>query len=154
LYPSSFEYYAPETLEEAFGILERFDGEAKVLAGGQSLIPVLKLRAFAAPAALVDINRIPDLDTLTVTRDGGLRIGALVRHKTCERSDLLHGKFATLGHWIHRALIALKGGIGNFGWAIIVLTFFVQVLLSPLTVTSFKHSQKMKALQPQMKKLQ
>ena len=97
MYPSSFEYFAPESLDEAFGILERFDGEAKVLAGGQSLIPVLKLRTFTAPAALVDINRIPDLDTLTVTRDGGLRIGALVRHKTCERSELLDGKFATLG---------------------------------------------------------
>jgi aerobic carbon-monoxide dehydrogenase medium subunit len=97
LYPSSFEYFAPETLDEAFGILERFDGEAKVLAGGQSLIPVLKLRAFTAPAALVDINRIPDLDTLTITRDGGLRIGALVRHKACERSELLNGRFATLG---------------------------------------------------------
>jgi len=97
LYPSSFQYFAPETLEEAVGILERFDGEAKVLAGGQSLIPVLKLRAFTAPAALVDINRITGLDTLTVTRDGGLRIGALVRHKDCERSELLDGQFATLG---------------------------------------------------------
>jgi carbon-monoxide dehydrogenase medium subunit len=96
LYPSSFEYFAPHTLEEAVGILERFDGEAKVLAGGQSLLPVMKFR-FAAPAALVDINRIPDLDTLAVTRDGGLRIGALVRHKTCERSELLDGNFATLG---------------------------------------------------------
>ena len=96
MYPSSFEYFAPNTLEEAVGILERFDGEAKVLAGGQSLLPVMKFR-FAAPAALVDINRIPDLDTLAVTRDGGLRIGALVRHKTCERSELLDGNFATLG---------------------------------------------------------
>jgi aerobic carbon-monoxide dehydrogenase medium subunit len=97
LYPSSFEYFAPDTLEEAVGILGRFDGEAKVLAGGQSLIPVLKLRTFTAPAALVDINRITGLDTLTVTRDGGLRIGALVRHKDCERSELLDGQFATLG---------------------------------------------------------
>jgi aerobic carbon-monoxide dehydrogenase medium subunit len=97
LYPSSFEYFAPDTLEEAVGILERFDGDAKVLAGGQSLIPVMKLRTFAAPAALVDINRIPELATLTVTRDGGLKIGALVRHKDCERSELLDGTFATLG---------------------------------------------------------
>jgi carbon-monoxide dehydrogenase medium subunit len=59
VYPSSFEYFAPETLDEALAILERYDGEAKVLAGGQSLIPVMKLR-FAAPRALVDINRIPD----------------------------------------------------------------------------------------------
>jgi YidC/Oxa1 family membrane protein insertase len=64
------------------------------------------------------------------------------------------GFFSTLGRWIHRALISLKDQTGNFGWAIIILTFFVQVLVSPLTVSSFKHSQKMKALQPQMKRLQ
>ena len=95
MYPSSFEYFAPETLDEALELLERFDGEAKVLAGGQSLIPVMKLR-FAAPQALVDINRISGLDTLA--EDGGtLRIGALVRHKTCERSELLRGKYGALG---------------------------------------------------------
>jgi aerobic carbon-monoxide dehydrogenase medium subunit len=66
-----------------------------VLAGGMSLIPVMKLR-FAAPRALVDINRIGGLDTLA--DDGrALRIGALVRHKDCERSDLLKGKYGALG---------------------------------------------------------
>src|SRR5262245_41865329 len=57
VYPAGFEYYAPTTLDEALAILERYGDEAKVLAGGQSLIPVMKLR-FAAPRALVDINRI------------------------------------------------------------------------------------------------
>jgi carbon-monoxide dehydrogenase medium subunit len=96
VYPASFEYFAPTTLEEALEILGRYDeGEAKVLAGGMSLIPVMKLR-FAAPRALVDINRIDGLDTLG--EDGGtLRIGALVRHKTCERSGLLKGKYGALG---------------------------------------------------------
>src|ERR1041385_2057888 len=60
-----------------------------------SLIPVMKLR-FAAPRALVDINRIGGLDTLA-EEDGRLCIGALVRHKTCERSDLLKGKYGALG---------------------------------------------------------
>jgi carbon-monoxide dehydrogenase medium subunit len=96
VYPSSFEYFAPETLDEAIELLERFDGEAKVLAGGQSLIPVMKL-PFAAPRALIDINRIPHLDELGHVRDGGLKIEALVRHKTCERSELLQGRFGTLG---------------------------------------------------------
>ncbi len=64
------------------------------------------------------------------------------------------GLFTTLGRWIHWALLAMKGFTGNFGWAIIALTFIVQVLLSPLTVHSFKHSQKMKTIQPQMKRLQ
>jgi aerobic carbon-monoxide dehydrogenase medium subunit len=96
VYPASFEYFAPETLDEALEILGRYDeGEAKVLAGGMSLIPVMKLR-FAAPRALVDINRIGGLDTLA--EDGGqLRIGALVRHKACEQSELLKGKYGVLG---------------------------------------------------------
>ena len=95
MYPASFEYFAPATLEEALSILERFEGEAKVLAGGQSLIPLMKLR-FAAPRALVDLNRVPGLDGLAEA-DGALRIGALVRHKTCERSDLLRGRYRVLG---------------------------------------------------------
>jgi aerobic carbon-monoxide dehydrogenase medium subunit len=96
VYPARFEYFAPTTLEEALEILGRYEeGEAKVLAGGMSLIPVMKLR-FAAPQALVDINRIDGLDTLA--EDGGkLRIGALVRHQTCERSELLRGKHGALG---------------------------------------------------------
>jgi carbon-monoxide dehydrogenase medium subunit len=95
VYPATFEYFAPTTLDEALDILGRFDGDAKVLAGGQSLIPVMKLR-FAAPAALVDINGVSDLDTLE-EEDGGLRIGALTRHKKCEQSKLLKGRFGALG---------------------------------------------------------
>jgi aerobic carbon-monoxide dehydrogenase medium subunit len=95
VYPASFEYFAPTTLDEALEILGRYDeGEAKVLAGGMSLIPVMKLR-FAAPRALVDINRIGGLDALS--EDGGwLRIGALVRHRTCESSELLKAGYGTL----------------------------------------------------------
>jgi aerobic carbon-monoxide dehydrogenase medium subunit len=94
VYPASFEYFAPTTLDEALEILERFGDEGKVLAGGMSLIPVMKLR-IARPRALVDINRIDGLDGFT--DDGGLRIGALVRHKTAERSELLKGKYGALG---------------------------------------------------------
>jgi aerobic carbon-monoxide dehydrogenase medium subunit len=96
VYPARFEYFAPTTVDEALEVLEQYDdGEAKVLAGGMSLIPVMKLR-IAAPRALVDINRIEGLDTLA--EDGGkLRIGALVRHKTCERSELLKSKYGALG---------------------------------------------------------
>jgi carbon-monoxide dehydrogenase medium subunit len=94
MYPASFDYISPATLEEALDALGRYEDDAKVLAGGQSLIPLMKLR-FAAPRALVDINRLPGLDTLAEA-DGGLRIGALVRHKTCERSELLGGRWGTL----------------------------------------------------------
>jgi carbon-monoxide dehydrogenase medium subunit len=94
VYPPNFEYFAPATVDEAVSTLERFDGDGKVLAGGMSLIPVMKLRV-AAPSALVDINRIGGLDGLTVGE--GLTIGALVRHKTCEKSDLLRGRYGVLG---------------------------------------------------------
>jgi carbon-monoxide dehydrogenase medium subunit len=94
MYPGSFEYFAPTTLEEALDVLERFGDEAKVIAGGQSLIPLMKLR-FAAPEAIVDINGIEGLDAIDQA-GGGLRIGALVRHKTCEGSDILRGRFGTL----------------------------------------------------------
>ena len=95
MYPASFEYFAPTTLEEAGALLEQYGDEAKVLAGGQSLIPLMKLR-FAAPRALVDINGVAGLDGLA-EEEGALRIGALVRHSTCERSGLLHGRFGCLG---------------------------------------------------------
>lgn len=95
MYPASFEYFAPGTLEEAVALLDERADAAKVLAGGQSLIPLMKLR-FAAPEALVDINRIPGLDGL-VEEPGGLRIGALVRHGTCERSEVLRGRYRLLG---------------------------------------------------------
>jgi aerobic carbon-monoxide dehydrogenase medium subunit len=95
MYPASFEYFAPSTLEEALSVLERYGDEAKVLAGGQSLIPLMKLR-FASPRALVDLNGIDGLDQL-YEDNGMLNIGALVRHKTCERSDLLRGRYGVLG---------------------------------------------------------
>jgi carbon-monoxide dehydrogenase medium subunit len=95
VYPASFEYFAPTTLEEALAILADRGDEAKVLAGGQSLIPLMKLR-FAAPPAIVDINRVSGLDQLAEASPG-LRIGALVRHATCERSELLRDRYRLLG---------------------------------------------------------
>jgi aerobic carbon-monoxide dehydrogenase medium subunit len=94
VYPPPFDYSAPESLEEALELLKQHGDEAKVLAGGQSLIPLLKLR-FASPSRLVDINRISGLDGLS--DDGGtLRIGALVRHKDAERSDMLRSRWPLL----------------------------------------------------------
>jgi carbon-monoxide dehydrogenase medium subunit len=94
MYPSRFDYVAPESLSDALTALAQED-DAKVLAGGQSLIPVLKLRV-ASTGLLVDINRIEELRGLG-QENGYLRIGALVRHKDCERSDLLTGRFGVLG---------------------------------------------------------
>jgi aerobic carbon-monoxide dehydrogenase medium subunit len=95
MYPASFDYFAPTTLDEALAFLEEYGEDAKVLAGGQSLIPLMKLR-FASPRALVDINGVSELGELE-EQDGSLHVGALVRHKACERSELLRGRWATMG---------------------------------------------------------
>jgi aerobic carbon-monoxide dehydrogenase medium subunit len=95
MYPARFEYHAPASLEDALELLDRYGDEAKVLAGGQSLIPLMKLR-FASPQALVDINRIEGLDSIQ-EESGFLSIGALVRHKDCERSEALRGRYGVLG---------------------------------------------------------
>ncbi|HEY6055150.1 MAG TPA: FAD binding domain-containing protein, partial [Gaiellaceae bacterium] len=78
MYPSRFEYVAPESVPDAISVLAQHGDDAKVLAGGQSLIPLMKLR-FATPSVLVDVNRIEQLKGLEPT-NGHLRIGALVRH--------------------------------------------------------------------------
>ena len=89
MYPSRFRYEAPRSLDEAIALLRDGGGEAKVLAGGQSLIPLLKLR-FASPEMLVDINEIPGLDYHQVEADGTIRIGALCRHADLEHSTSCH----------------------------------------------------------------
>ena len=81
--PAPFEYAAPKSLDEAVGVLATGGGDAKVLAGGQSLIPMLALR-LARPTRLVDINRLPGLDAIRES-SGMLEIGALVRQRALER---------------------------------------------------------------------
>lgn len=84
MYPARFRYEAPESLGGALDLLRTYGDEAKVLAGGQSLIPMVKLR-FATPELLVDINGLPDLGYHEV-RDGALEVGALCRHVDLEYS--------------------------------------------------------------------
>jgi len=87
VYPSEFEYFAPRTIDEAIALLTRYGDEAKVLAGGQSLVPMMKLR-IAGPRYLVDINRIEGLADLR--REGDrLVIGALCRHADIGASRLV-----------------------------------------------------------------
>src|ERR1039458_2066276 len=88
MYPSRFRYEAPRSLDEAIGLLHDGGDYAKVLAGGQSLVPLMKLR-FASPELIVDINNVPGLSYHRTEADGSLRIGALCRHADLERSDLL-----------------------------------------------------------------
>jgi len=89
--PAAFDYAAPGTLEEAFALLEEYGDEAKILAGGHSLIPMMKLR-FAEPGRLIDINNISGLSYIK-EEDGYLKIGAMTRESDLERSDLIPGKY-------------------------------------------------------------
>jgi carbon-monoxide dehydrogenase medium subunit len=95
MYPSRFRYEAPHSLDEAIGLLRDGGDEAKVLAGGQSLVPLMKLR-FASPELIVDINNVPGLSYHRADADGTLRIGALCRHVDLERSALLPGTQPTM----------------------------------------------------------
>ncbi|HZN72942.1 MAG TPA: xanthine dehydrogenase family protein subunit M [Micromonosporaceae bacterium] len=95
MYPSRFRYEAPRSIDEAVALLQEGGGEAKVLAGGQSLIPLLKLR-FASPELLVDINGVPGLDYHKVDPDGTIHIGALCRHADLERSTILPARQPTM----------------------------------------------------------
>ena len=92
---ASFEYDAPSTLEEAIGLLKQHGDGAKILAGGHSLIPMMKLR-FASPERVIDINGVPGLSY--IKEDGGmLKIGAMTRESEVEHSDLLKKKFPIFG---------------------------------------------------------
>src|SRR4051812_42978801 len=82
--PAPFEYAAPATVDEAVAILAEHGDDAKVLAGGQSLVPLLALR-LARPAVVVDINRVHGLDAVR-RENGHLRVGALVRHAAFDRT--------------------------------------------------------------------
>jgi aerobic carbon-monoxide dehydrogenase medium subunit len=95
MYPSRFRYEAPHSLNEAIALLHDGGDYAKVLAGGQSLVPLMKLR-FASPELVVDINNIPGLSYHRADPDGTLRIGALCRHADLEQSDLLRGTQPTM----------------------------------------------------------
>ncbi len=92
--PPPFDYHAPKTLPEAIALLGKLGEEAKILSGGQSLLPLLKLR-FASPGHLVDIGRIPGLDY--VKEEGGfLKIGALVRESALESNALITSRYPIL----------------------------------------------------------
>jgi CO/xanthine dehydrogenase FAD-binding subunit len=86
--PAPFKYASPESIQEATAVLDQYGDEAKILAGGQSLIPLMNMR-LARPEVLVDINRIPDLDG--IERNGGLTIGATARHAAVMKSPEVTG---------------------------------------------------------------
>jgi aerobic carbon-monoxide dehydrogenase medium subunit len=94
LLPAEFEYQAPTSLDEAIALLSDGGEEARVIAGGQSLIPMMKLR-FATPALLIDLDRVPGLDGIEEA-DGWLRVGAMVRTAELETSELIRARYPTM----------------------------------------------------------
>lgn len=138
MYPSKFDYLAPTTLDEALGVLAERGPAIKVLAGGQSLVPMMKLR-LANPPALLDINRLPGLDFIEDS-NGHLRIGALVRHNDVVKSEAVktaNHTVAAAAPWVSdpivRNLGTLCGSLAHHDpegdWASVMLATGAEVVL-------------------------
>ncbi len=112
MYPPAFEYAAPASLDEALDRLAEIGDEGRVLAGGQSLIPMMKLR-LAAPGYLVDINGISELAYIREV-NGHLAIGALTRHADVVRSEVITRRSATMASaapWVADPLVRNRGTV-------------------------------------------
>src|SRR5262245_4064402 len=97
--PAPFEYVAPRSIEEALGALSEAGDDTKILAGGQSLIPLLNMR-LASPKRLVDLGRVQELAYVS-ERDGGYAIGAMTRQRVLERDDRVGRDVPLLAEAIH-----------------------------------------------------
>jgi carbon-monoxide dehydrogenase medium subunit len=116
--PASFEYLSPKTLSEAISLLQKHGSDAKILAGGQSLIPLMKLR-LASPSHLIDLNRISELSYIKES-DGFLTIGALTRESDLDSSELIRKKYpivadtaAVIGDPLVRNLATVGGNLAH-----------------------------------------
>ena len=112
--PAKFEYHAPSTVDEAIALLVRYDGDAKLLAGGQSLVPLLNFR-LARPAALIDLNRIGSLAYIRA-HDGHVQLGAMTRQRAIEFSPLVGERLPLLREatrFVGHLPIRSRGTIGG-----------------------------------------
>jgi CO/xanthine dehydrogenase FAD-binding subunit len=112
--PPRFEYHAPTTVEEALRLLTRYQGDAKVLAGGQSLMPLLNFRLLR-PVALIDLNRIAALSYIGEV-DGQVRLGAMTRQRAVEFSPVVRRRLPLLAEatrWVGHLPIRTRGTIGG-----------------------------------------
>lgn len=138
MYPAKFDYLAPESLEEALSILSERGNEVKILAGGQSLIPMMKLR-FARPSTLIDINRLPGIDGLERS-NGDITIGALVRHNDVVKSDVAKANHtvASAAPWVADPIVRNLGTVAGSlahhdpegDWASVMLACGAEVVLT------------------------
>ncbi|MGH2374735.1 MAG: FAD binding domain-containing protein [bacterium] len=112
--PPPFLYAAPDTVEETLVLLAEYGAEAKLLAGGQSLMPLLNMR-LARPAVVIDLNRVKGLDHITPT-NGEIRIGAMTRQRAAERSSVLASRLPLITEalrWVGHAQIRNRGTVGG-----------------------------------------
>jgi CO/xanthine dehydrogenase FAD-binding subunit len=112
--PPKFDYHAPKSVDEALALLERYGGDAKLLAGGQSLMPLLNFR-LSRPAAIVDLNRIPSLAYINEAK-GQVRFGAMTRQRTIEFSPVVKERLPLLREatrWVGHLPIRTRGTIGG-----------------------------------------
>ena len=116
--PAAFEYVRPRSLDEALGALADGGDDAKAIAGGQSLVPVLNMRLLR-PALLVDLNRVPGLDGIAEA-NAGVRVGALVRQTAMESSALVRERVPLaaealphVGHFVTRNRGTVGGSIAH-----------------------------------------
>lgn len=142
MFPSRFDYVAPDTVEEVLATLAQHGDEAKILAGGQSLIPLMKLR-FASPGLLVDVNRVPGLGFVEETGEH-LRVGTLTRNTELERSALLKSGYPVMADaapMISDPLVRNRGTIGGSlahadpagDWGSVMLALGAEVVIKSST---------------------
>jgi len=113
--PPRFTYHDPATVEDTLDLLALHGDAARILAGGQSLMPMLNFR-LARPGHVIDINRLADLDTVSPGPDDGLRIGALVRQRTLERSELIRERCPLIAQampFVGHPQIRARGTLGG-----------------------------------------
>jgi carbon-monoxide dehydrogenase medium subunit len=113
--PAQFEYRCPDTLDEALAIFAELGSDAKALAGGQSLVPAMNFR-LARPEVLVDLNRLDPLAYIHECADGGLRIGAMTRQRSAERSPAVASRASLLSEampWVAHPQIRNRGTVGG-----------------------------------------
>jgi carbon-monoxide dehydrogenase medium subunit len=112
--PAKFEYHAPASVDEALAIIERYDGEARLLAGGQSLVPMMNFR-LAQPKAIVDLNRVAEL--AFIEEEGEVvRIGSMTRQRRLEFAPLVAAKLPLLREalrWVGHLPTRSRGTIGG-----------------------------------------
>ncbi len=113
--PAPFDYRRPDTLDEALAIFAELASDAKALAGGQSLVPAMNFR-LARPEVLVDLNRLGPLAYIHETPEGGLRIGAMTRQRSAERSAVVASRASLLSEampWVAHPQIRNRGTVGG-----------------------------------------